>query len=231
MRLKIKLTDNTSPININNQHLVLSYLHKCLGVNNKYHDSKSNYCISNLRGGKLNDDKQTLSFNDSAFIVVTSLDNEFLGKLMCGLSMNSNFTCGMKYNGIEPLNDKIYDGYNIFRTLTPVLIKEYGTDRFITIDDDDYTKKLKEHIIRKFTKIDDKLDFSNFNLEIRNNKNHRTRMVKIKERMNFVSQFDVIIKSNKKIAELIYNYGLGQSTGAGFGTVYNKDNHSNYYNN
>ena len=37
------------------------------------------------------------------------------------------------------------------------------------------------------------------------------------------------IKMGKKeLAELIYNIGLGQSTGSGFGTIYKTENHSLY---
>lgn len=231
MRLKIKLTANKEPIVINNQHLVNSYIHKCLGENNEYHDAKSDYCISNLRGGHMNNDKETLNFDGGAFIIVTSMDNDFIGKLMCGMSMNTDFGKGMTICGYEPMSDDLYGGFNIFRTLTPVLIKEYGTDKFKTIKDDDYADVLKKHIINKFTKINPKLDFRNFDVTFAN-KNHpsnKTKLIRIKGRANIASQFDVIINSNKEVAEYIYNYGLGQSTGSGFGTVYNPKNHFNYY--
>ena len=232
MRLKIKLTKNESLIPINNQHLVNSYVHKCLGRNNKYHDSKSDYCISNLRGGKLNSDKQSLNFDNGSFIVVTSENSDFISSLLSGISTNQEFFCGMKVNGFEFISEEFSDGYNIFKTLTPILIKEKVEEhkyKFVTIKDSDYISKLKTSIINKLSKIDSTLDFTNFSIEINDRTTNKTKLILVKNVKNVASQCDIVIHSSKKIAEYIYNYGIGQSTGSGFGTVYNSKNHNLYY--
>ena len=90
MRIKIKLSSGANNIPINNQSIVNSYIHKCLGENNTYHDSASNYCVSNIRGCKLNDDKTTLTLR-SPYIVVSTNDNIFLSMLLAGITNHNQF--------------------------------------------------------------------------------------------------------------------------------------------
>lgn len=231
MRLKLKLTDNNIPIPINNQHIVNSYIHKCLGKNNMYHDSPSNYCVTNIRGGKLNKDKESLKFNGNAHIIITSSDNEFLGNLMSGIIYNTDFGYGMGLNGYENIHEELYDEYNIFRTLTPILLRKKinNKNKFITIEDNDFVLQLKNQIINKFSKIDNTLKFDNFDIQIRKHNSNKTKMIKIRNTFNIASQCDIIVKCNNKLTQLLYNYGIGQSTGSGFGTIYNSENHHLYY--
>lgn len=231
MRIKIKLTKNSEPVPINNQHIVNSYIHKCLGVNNKYHDVPSDYCISNIRGGVLNDDKTTLRFVNYPFIIITSLNGEFLNDIIKTIMDNDDFGYGIKVDGFEYISEELYDEYNIFRTLTPILLKEKVGDKykFLTINDDDFVEKLKNHTVKKLFNIDNKLDFSGFDLKINQHINNKTKLVMVKNVKNVGSLCDIIICSNKKITEMIYNCGLGQSTGSGFGNVYVSKNHHIYY--
>ena len=72
MRIKIEFTSTEQNVPIDTQRYVSSFIHKSLGKNNEYHDAMSHYSISNLKGGKLNDDKKTLSFKlTNPFIIVT----------------------------------------------------------------------------------------------------------------------------------------------------------------
>jgi len=229
MRIKVKFTQNDKPIPVNNQHIVNGYIHKCLGENNPYHDKPSDYCITNLRGGKLNSDKQTLNFVNGAEIIITSTNEEFMNNIIKGIMMNKSIGFGMNLNGIDFVEkEQLFDDYNIFRTLTPVLLKENGN--FITVNDDVFKETLKKRMINKLSKIDPSLDLNGFDIIINKHKSNKTKLIKVKSVFNKVSQFDIIVKSNKKVAEIIYNYGIGQSTGSGFGSVYISKNHHLYYN-
>ena len=50
----------------------------------------------------------------------------------------------------------------------------------------------------------------------------------VKNVINHANQCHISIHTNKKVAELLYNIGLGQSTGSGFGTIYKTENHKTY---
>ena len=231
MRIKIKLSSGANNIPINNQSIVNSYIHKCLGENNTYHDSASNYCVSNIRGCKLNDDKTTLTLR-SPYIVVSTNDNIFLSMLLAGITNHNQFYDNIVVTGIEFVQETLYDGYNLFKTLTPILLKEKNTDgskRTITVNDEDFVPKLKDSIIRKIKSIDPSIDVSGFDLKLADNTIKKTKMITVKNVTSVGSLCDIIVFSNKKLAEFIYNFGIGQSTGSGFGCIYEYKNYKLYY--
>lgn len=231
MRIKIKLSSGANNIPINNQSIVNSYIHKCLGENNTYHDSASNYCVSNIRGCKLNDDKTTLTLR-SPYIVVSTNDNIFLSMLLAGITNHNQFYDNIVVTGIEFIQETLYDGYNLFKTLTPILLKEKNTDgskRTITVNDEDFVPKLKDSIIRKIKSIDPSIDVSGFDLKLADNTIKKTKMITVKNVTSVGSLCDIIVFSNKKLAEFIYNFGIGQSTGSGFGCIYEYKNYKLYY--
>ena len=226
MRIKIEFTKPGLDIPIHTQKHVNSYIHTCLGRNNEYHDAQSQYSISNLKGGKLNDDKKTLSFNGTnPYIVVTSEDETFLTRIVEGLNANENFAFGMKFNDMEFIAEDIFDGWNNFYTLDPILLKERkedGRNWFVTIEDKDFATKLHSHIINKFSKVDPTLKLSDLELHVGDGKKKK---IMVKDNVWAIgSAVKIKIKGNKKLITKLYNYGLGQSTGSGFGTIYKVEN-------
>lgn len=230
MRIKIEFTKPEQAVPIETQRYVNSYIHTCLGRNNEYHDAPSQYSISNLKGGKLNEDKKTLSFNTvSPYIVVTSEDEMFLNRVVTGLNSNQDFAFGMKFKDIEFIGESFFDGWNHFYTLDPILLKEKkedGRNWFVTIEDKDFATKLKNHIINKFNKVDPTLKLSDLELLVGEGKKKR---VMVKDNVWAIgSAVKIKIKGNKKLITKLYNYGLGQSTGSGFGTIYKVENLDKY---
>ncbi len=228
MRIKINFSKNTEPLMINNQELLNSYIHKCLGANNEYHDAKSNYSISMLCGGKLNNDKKTLSFKNGGYIIVSSFDEVFINKLISGILTNINFTHGMKFKGIEPIEEKLVNGWNHFSTLSPILLKSNDKKEFITITQSDFSKKMEKHIKNKVQKINPDLDVSDLKININDHPNHKTKAIKVKNILNIASKCNISIFTNKKVATLLYSIGLGQSTGSGFGAIIKTENFDFY---
>ena len=57
---------------------------------------------------------------------MSSNDISFINSLLIGIGNNNNFND--KYNilvtGIEFINEMLHDGFNLFKTLTPILLKE-----------------------------------------------------------------------------------------------------------
>jgi len=231
MRIKISFTKNTTPVPVNTQILLNSYVHNCLGRDNIYHDKKSDYSISSLQGGTLNIEEQTLSYENGSFIVISSLDAEFINKLLIGVITNPKFTHGMEFNGVDHINEVFINGWNHFVTLSPFLIKDYSKKKkynFLTLKDINFKTKVKTYLINKLSAINSKLDLSDFDIDITENKNHRVRKIMVKNVINHANQCHISIHTNKKVAELLYNIGLGQSTGSGFGTIYKTENHKTY---
>lgn len=230
MRIKLLLSATNNELPINNQHIVNSFIHRVLGGNNKFHDSKNDYSISSLQGGKWIKNTQNISFKNGGYILITSLNKEFLDSIMLGLYTTS-FYGDIKVNGLEFIDEKFVDGWNYFVTLSPFIIKKYSSKKdytFNTLNDENFEQLVKNYLINKLLKINPKLDVSDFNVVIPKHDNHKTVNIMVKNVKNIANSCHINIYTNKKIAELLYNIGIGQSTGCGFGTIYKTENKSLY---
>ena len=231
MRIKIKFSKNTGDVPVHNQAILNSYIHKCLGVNNVYHDAKSDYNISHLYGGKLNVETNMLSFEDGGYIVISSKDSEFINKILIGVINNPILTGGMSFAGVDHMSEQFVNGWNYFATLSPFIIKKYvekSVYSFVTLKDEDFEGQVKTYLLNKISKIDAKLDLSDFDVKIPVNDKHKVKRILVKNVINSGNLCHISIHTNKKVAELLYNIGIGQSTGSGFGTIYKTENHNLY---
>jgi len=231
MRIKINFSKNTSEIPISNQAMLNSYIHKCLGRNNIYHDAKNDYNISHLYGGKLNLESKHLSFDNGGYIIVSSKNNEFINNILIGVINNPSLMAGMTFCGVDHINEYFNNGWNHFATLSPFIIKKYIDKKnysFITLNDTDFENQIKHYLINKLTKIDTSLDLTDFEIKIPINDSHKIKRILVKNVINSANSCHISIYTNKKVAELLYNIGIGQSTGSGFGTIYKTENHKLY---
>jgi len=232
MRLKILLSGTNKILPVNHQHIVNSFIHRALGKDNVYHDAKNDYSVSSLQGGKLIPETKTVSFNNGGFIIISSLNKSFLNNILIGLYTTS-FHEDIKVCGVEFIDEKFINGWNHFVTLSPFIIKKYINKKqygFYTLNDVDIETIIKDYLVRKLSKIDPSLNLSDFNIKIPKHDNHRVVKVLVKNVLNTANLCHISIHTNKKVAEILYNIGLGQSTGSGFGTIYKTENHSLYRN-
>jgi CRISPR-associated endoribonuclease Cas6 len=230
MRLKILLSATNKELPINHQHLVNSFIHRALGKNNEYHDAKSDYSISPLQGGTWIKGTKNISFKNGGYITISSLDEKFINNILLSL-YSTYFYEDIKVNGIEFVDEQFYNGWNHFVTLSPFIIKKYSSKKdytFHTIDDEGFEVTLKDYLINKITKINPKLDLSDFDVKIPYHVNHKKVKVVVKNVVNIGNSCHININTNKQVAELLYNIGIGQSTGCGFGTIYKSENKSIY---
>jgi len=236
MRIKLNFTNNLKLVP-NNLNVMNSYINKCLGVNNEYHNTKSNYSISALLGGIVVDNGKHINYPNGGYIVVTSLDSDFITKILMGVLNNDIIDYGMKFNGVDHIKESFYNGWNYFKTTdTGFIIKKprntiYDNDDthkgYYTLNDPNLIDVLKNHIINKFGKIGD-FDFTDMEIQITDHQKNRVEFRYSKQVKNSVNICQINIKTNKKLAETIYNYGIGQSCGSGFGTVYSTQYNNQY---
>ena len=99
-RLRINLTQPTADVPVNNQHNLNGFIHESLGKNNPYHDSFSDYSISSLQGGKLNEDKSTLNFNNETPHFFISGNDEFLMYAVNAFINSKASMFGMKFESV-----------------------------------------------------------------------------------------------------------------------------------
>ena len=230
MRLKILLSSTNNELPINHQDLVNSFIHRTLGKDNEYHDIKSDYSVSSLQGGTWVRGTKNISFKNGGYITISSLDEKFINNILISLYATA-FYDDIKVVGIEFVDEQFYNGWNHFVTLSPFLIKKYSSKKdygFHTLDDENFEEEVKAYLLNKITKINPKLDLSDFDVKIPQHGNHKSTKVIVKNVVNIANSCHINIHTNRKVAELLYNIGIGQSTGSGFGTIYKTENKSIY---
>ena len=238
MRIIVNFSVNTIPVPTNNQGHINSYIHNCLGRNNPFHDTPSNYSISGLIGSTFNPDTNTLDFPNGGKIIISSQDNTFLNQLLTGIMTNGYLNWGMNYINIDFINETFYDGFNQFYTLSPILLKEKVADgkyKYVTINDPDFDNILTTRTLNKLIKLNEvgnlKLNLKNFKITTSTNGKNKVKKVAVKNVVNHTSLCILTINCNKKVAELLYNIGIGQSTGSGFGCICKVENIHRYKSN
>lgn len=222
MRIKLKFSQNTSSVP-NNQMHVNSYIHESLGKN-EYHDKHSDYCISRMLGGKVIDGGKFVDYPNGGYVLVTSAHVEFIDNIIKSTLSNPDFGFGMKLIDIEHIVEEFYGGDNWFRTTDMgFLLKDKsdnGYTKYHTINDEDINEVLRNHIVSKLSKIDSTLNLKNLTVNISTTGKRKVEKRYCKNVMNIVNICNINVNTNKRVAEAIYNYGIGSSTGSGFGTVY-----------
>ena len=217
MNIRLNFTNTTDKIPVDNQKELNSFVHRVLGHDNKFHDAFSNYSISGLQGGILDKGTRMLSFRENPYIMISSMDNDFLIALFNGLSNNSNekfFGCAIKNYEVREFN--IHEKYDIVRTISPILLKD-KTGRKITIRDNNWLATLTKQCRNKLKYagvVDD-----TFSIEIMNMDNMKTRLVYVGNVFNPCTSAKLIIKGKPETRRILYNLGLGNSCGSGFGAI------------
>lgn len=233
MRLKISFSKTNLPIPKCNQHYINSFIHKKLGNNNIYHDSPSDYNISTLLGGRTeNNSREVEYYRDGAYFYISSQDDVFLNNIVSKLEEGDVLCEGLvfeEYSLIEP--ETFYNGENNIRFLSPLVLKtsKNRIDKYHFYTEPDFLDILKETTIKRLVAYDNslnnilKLNLNNFDISIADSPKNKTVKVDYKiidNKKIFVlgNMCNLNITTNKKVMEVLYNIGLGKSTGSGFGT-------------
>lgn len=234
MRIIVNFTENKTPVP-NNLQKVTSWFHKCMGPDNEFHDGHSDYCISGMCGGTVSDGGRNMNYPKGGHIIFTTPKMDIMNRFIMGVLMNPGFGHGMKVANTEFIEEKVHGGYNHFKTTEQgFILKERTEDdrtRYCTLEDGDFIDKVKNHIIRKFGKLDKSLKFDGLEVSIEKHPSNKTRKVLMKGVTNRSNVCQLNINCDRKLAKMIYDYGIGQSTGSGFGTVYKTENVSKYIKN
>ena len=218
MRLRINLTHPTQDVPVNNQHQMNGFIYAILGNDNPYHDSVSDYSISSLQGGKLKDDKLTLSFEESnPHFYVASQNSAFIGDFVLGTKRENISVFGMKIDNIDITYDfRPHDYCDDIITISPILIRGKD-DRKIQFDSPEWSVEIMRNCTGKLRHqgIEDKT----FRIELVATGKPKKKCVWVGDVFNPCSSVRLRVYGKKKTREALYNLGIGNSTGSGFGAV------------
>ena len=216
-RLRINLTLPTSEVPVNNQHFLNGFIHESFGKANPYHDSFSNYSISSLQGGKLNDDKKTLNFHTETPHFFVSGDDEFLMFAVNAFIKTQASIFGMKFDSIGSFDGfKLNKYFDDIVTISPIIVKNQDK-RKITVQDEEFLECLMLNCQKKLAHLG--IDDTSFKLEIINPHKAKAKCVWVGDTFNPCSNVRLRVYGQPKTRETLYNMGLGGSTGSGFGSI------------
>lgn len=218
MRIKITFSDNKTPFQFSVNSEVNSFIHTCIGENNKFHGNFSNYCISTMQGGKMEKDG-TINFPNGGVVYVSSVDDTFINRLLIGILKEPRYVGDMRCCNVDIADYNVMGEYDIIRCISPILLRK--NNKFITYQNENFINALLEQSKSKLLKLGfneekvNTLSIIPFHFE-----NGKIKKVTIKKDLFMIaSQVMLIIKGESEIRKKLYELGLGSSTGYGFGHI------------
>lgn len=219
MRIHLTLTKNNRPVPFTYQEQLAGAIHSWLR-DSHIHNSVSLYSFSQLRGGRMV--SNALEFEKGASLFIGSWDNSILKKIIDSVKDNPEIGFGMVVREIVIQETPNLSNMDYFRTASPILIKRKTEKGLIYYyhDDEIAGSLLVETIKTKMRKAELPIDDE---VSIEFDKRYPKPMKKridYKGISNPVSICPVIIKASNETKQFIWNVGLGNSTGIGFGAIY-----------
>jgi len=220
MRLYFDLTPNTEPVPFEYQHFLIGAFHKWLGPN-EIHDDISLYSLSWLSGGKK--EKDMLNFPQGAKWFISCWNEELAKRIERAVMLDPTVCCGMQVKKILKQETPKFGTRYRFKIASPILVKgknENGLVKHLIFSDDGVDECLIKTILHKLDLTD--LQSESAGLKIcfdRKYKKARTRLVTIKGVKNRASLCPIIVEGTEKAIQFIWNVGVGNSTGSGFGAL------------
>lgn len=219
MRLYVKLSHSTELVDYNHQHKLVGAFHKWLGPNS-LHGDQSLYSFSSLMGGK--NEGKGLSFKNGASLFFSFHENETAKQLLKGIINNPECCYGMRVIDIEIVETMPHIDRSVFYPASPIFIKrddEQHNKIHYTFMDSCSGELLTETVRKKMEiaglPVDETLSIK-FD---RNADNPRTKLISYRGIKNKVNLCPICIEAQDYTKEFIWNVGLGNSTGIGFGAI------------
>lgn len=208
-------------IDFNNQHQMNGFIFTMLGeMAEKYHNAYSGYSVSSIQGGRMSPCKKGLVFDESPFVQISSNDNSVIGDFVnCALNAIDKKTAN--FFGLYPVRIEgpyIFNcctNYDVVRTMSPILVKKDGVK--LTCNDDGWVDALTDNCVKKL-KHSDIVD-DTFRIVVGNKDNIHSKIVMVGEVFNPCTEGVFMVYGKRSTREVLYNSGLGNSTGSGFGAI------------
>ncbi|MCX6152701.1 MAG: CRISPR-associated endoribonuclease Cas6 [Candidatus Kapabacteria bacterium] len=218
MRLRFRLSKNTSIVPFDYQHHLIGAFHQMLGWN-EIHNAISLYSLSWLQGGRIA--KTGFNYEQGSEWLVSIWDDEIAKKLISGALSQFELFFGMKIVeiGIQPT--PIFSNHQRFVPASPIFIRKYDENKkaiHLLYDNPESDFFLTEAMKKKLKTVG--LDYE-IKIEFdRSYPKPKTKLVHINNIASRASMCPVIIEGDPKAVEFSWNVGVGHSTGSGFGAIY-----------
>ena len=217
-RIKVYFSPTTSQLVNPVEHDNIAIVQNVLSQNYICHDNFSPYNVSSLLGGVIVNNK--ITYPNGGYFYVSSSEKDFIADFVKGLFENgeSIYLQDMHYEKCELLADTIHSDYDIIKTISPILLKH--KDRIFTYKDKEFIDILTAQCIGKLlhTGINEK-KLRNFEITPFHFENAKIKYSKRKKYTQPSSKIMLIVKGNPECRKLLYEMGIGNSTGYCYGSV------------
>jgi CRISPR-associated endoribonuclease Cas6 len=221
MRIHLRLSKNTKPVDFSYQQKQVGTIHKWLGVN-EIHDQISLYSFSWLKGGKKVNEH--LDFSNGASFFISFYDTRKLKDIIKGIQSEPEVFCGMSVHNITIQEVPVFETKQRFMAESPVFIK-YSKDKkstyyyFNDAESNDILTNNAKHKLRQAGLPDGGL---NVYFE-KDYPSAYTKGTKFKGIFTKGSVCPVIVEGSPEQIAFIWDVGIGNSTGIGFGSLSKMD--------
>lgn len=217
MRLHLDLTPNLKQVPFNNIPTLVGTLHKWLGKN-QWHGKIALHSFSWLGGSRRANGG--LNFPQGATWFISSVDEEFIKRLVNGIQQDPAVNFGLSVCRITIQEDPIFTDTHSFRVASPILIKRREGERVrhYIFSDEQADQLLTETLTTKLRTAG--IDYEGVNVFF--NKDYtaaKTKLVNYDGINNRASLCPVTIKGTPEQLAFAWNVGIGNSTGVGFGAL------------
>ena len=192
MRIHLKTSPNTTPVPFDYHQKLVGTIHKWIG-NNSIHDTISLYSFSWLNGGRKVEN--ALQFSQGATMFISFYDESIIKAIIRTILEDPEMFCGMFVTDITIGAEPQFSERDLYYCASPIFIK----------------RKLDNGSIKQYN-----LDIC-FDLSYSKKK---LKLVRYHGIGNKASLCPVVIKGKPETKQFIWNVGVGNCTGIGFGAIY-----------
>lgn len=217
MRIHLTLSKNIQPVDFSYQQKQVGSIHKWLGIN-EIHDQLSLYSFSWLKGGKKVDNHLDFSFGASFFI--SFYDTSKIKDIIQGIRKDPDFFYGMSVQNITIQEVPTFKNKQRLFAESPIFIK-YSREKkstFYYYTDSESSEFLTHNAKSKLNKV----GLSSDGLNIYFDKDYSRAYIKgttFKGIFTKGSVCPIIIEGSLEQIAFIWDVGIGNSTGIGFGAL------------
>ena len=217
MRVHFKISAQNEIIPFDHQSLLTGTIHKWLGWNDE-HGAVSLYSFSRLERGKAR--KEGLQLGKETFFFFSAHEPDLIKRLIAGIRRDPFMFHGLQVVEIVIQRDPDLSEKKLFNVASPIFLKRRSGEKIdhILYDDPRADACLKETLLTKM----EKAGLTDEMLDIRFEKsypNAGTKKITYNKIQNRTSWCPVIIEGKPETKLFVWNVGLGNSTGIGFGAI------------
>ena len=219
MRILIRTTKNDSIIPFNYQGLLAGTLHKWIGYNG-IHNNMSLYSFSWLNGTSI--DNEGFNCRNGSNWFISFYENQYIKTIIKSIISSPDMFCGLTVTDVTIKEDPIFSETKSFKLASPILLKQKIDNHnvvHVTYKDKD-VDRLLENSIRHKMRIANIPEDDTLKITVdKSSVECKTKFVKIHDIGNRCFFSPIQIEGRDTTKSFIWNVGLGNSTGVGFGAI------------